>query len=195
MIEENERAAKFIRAIQRDGEQRRTAIMKEIDDETAAEQLRVTKVAEMKANETEEYERARMQEDTNRKLSNAVLQTGAELAQKRSQITDEVFAACKEEILAFTNSENYGDFLKASMQNLLAMLHTDTATFLAAEKDVQQANAVVPEGCTVEVDDEILLGGLRAKVGSMQADDTLDGKLDLQKEWFLQHSGMSIALS
>ena len=37
MIEENERAAKFMQAIQRDGEQRRAAIMKAIDAETDAE--------------------------------------------------------------------------------------------------------------------------------------------------------------
>ena len=37
MIEENERAAKFMQAIQRDGEKRRTAIIQSIDEEIAAE--------------------------------------------------------------------------------------------------------------------------------------------------------------
>ena len=37
MIEENERAAKFMQAIQRDGEKRRTAIIQAIDEEIAAE--------------------------------------------------------------------------------------------------------------------------------------------------------------
>ena len=37
MIEENERAAKFMQAIQRDGEKRRTAIIQAIDKEIAAE--------------------------------------------------------------------------------------------------------------------------------------------------------------
>ena len=40
----------------------------------------------------------------------------------------------------------------------------------------------------------IRLGGLRAKCGAVEADDTLDMKLEAQKDWFLQNSGMSIAL-
>lgn len=44
-------------------------------------------------------------------------------------------------------------------------------------------------------DTTIRLGGLRAKCGAVEADDTLDMKLEAQKDWFLQNSGMSIALS
>ena len=43
-------------------------------------------------------------------------------------------------------------------------------------------------------DATIRLGGLRAKSGAVEADDTLDMKLEAQKDWFLQNSGMSIAL-
>ena len=46
MIEENERAAKFMQAIQRDGEKRRTAIIQAIDEEIAAELEKVKTAAE-----------------------------------------------------------------------------------------------------------------------------------------------------
>ncbi len=49
MIEENERAAKFMQAIQRDGEKRRTAIIQSIDEEIAAELEKVKTAAEAKA--------------------------------------------------------------------------------------------------------------------------------------------------
>ena len=49
MIEENERAAKFMQAIQRDGEKRRTAIIQAIDEEIAAELEKVKTAAEAKA--------------------------------------------------------------------------------------------------------------------------------------------------
>lgn len=54
--------------------------------------------------------------------------------------------------------------------------------------------SAVPAGCEVTADTTIRLGGLRAKCGAVEADDTLDMKLEAQKDWFLQNSGMSIAL-
>ena len=50
--------------------------------------------------------------------------------------------------------------------------------------------------CKVESSDEITIGGCRAGVagGSTVADDTLDTRLEAQREWFLENSGMSVIL-
>ena len=96
MIEENERAAKFMQAIQRDGEKRRTAIIQSIDEEIAAELEKVKTAAEAKARQMGDYEKVRLQEETNRKLSHSVVETGAELAARRSEIAQQVFDACEE---------------------------------------------------------------------------------------------------
>ena len=47
-----------------------------------------------------------------------------------------------------------------------------------------------------ELLDEITIGGCRAGVigGSTVADDTLDTRLEAQREWFLENSGMSVIL-
>ena len=194
MIEENERAAKFMQAIQRDGEQRRTTIMKAIDEETDAELEKARAAAAAKAKQMADYEKVRLQEDTNRRLSHSVLDTGAELAHKRSDITNQIFALCEAQIDAFVNSDAYAEHLAQSAKALLGMLRCETAEFFARPQDVAAAQKAVPAGCTVTADAQIRLGGLRAKVGAMEADDTLDMKVDTQKEWFLQNSGMSIAL-
>lgn len=194
MIEENERAAKFMQAIQRDGEQRRAAIMKAIDDETAAELEKGKAAAEAKARQMGDYEKIRLQEETNRRLSHSVMDIEAELAQKRSQVTGEVIGACEAKIAEFVAGPEYAAYLAESAKALLKMLHADTAEFYARPADQQAANAALPAGCTLQPDAEIRLGGLRAKAGAMEADDTLDVKLDAQKDWFLQNSGMSIAL-
>ena len=194
MIEENERAAKFMQAIQRDGEQRRAAIMKAIDAETDAELEKAKAAAEAKAQQMGDYEKIRLQEDTNRRLSHSVMDIEAQLAQKRSQVTDEVIGACEEKLAAFVAGPEYSAYLKESARALLKMLHAETAEFYARPEDVKAAEAAVPAGCSVQPDEGIRLGGLRAKTGAVEADDTLDVKLDAQKDWFLQNSGMSIAL-
>ena len=141
-----------------------------------------------------DYEKVRLQEETNRKLSHSVVETGAELAARRSEIAQEVFDACEERLAAFTAKPEYADYLKKSADALLALLHADKAVFYARPQDVEAAKSAVPAGCEVTADTTIRLGGLRAKCGAVEADDTLDMKLEAQKDWFLQNSGMSIAL-
>lgn len=194
MIEENERAAKFMQAIQRDGEKRRTAIIQSIDEEIAAELEKVKTAAEAKARQMGDYEKVRLQEETNRKLSHSVVETGAELAARRSEIAQQVFEACEEKLAAFTAGPEYAGYLKKSAGELMQLLHAEKADFYARPQDVEAAKAAVPAGCAVTADATIRLGGLRAKSGSVEADDTLDMKLEAQKDWFLQNSGMSIAL-
>ena len=194
MIEENERAAKFMQAIQRDGEKRRAQIMQAIDQEVTAELEKIKADAAAKARQMGDYEKARLQEQTNRELSRSVLSTGAELAKRRGEIEEQVFAACEQELAAFTAGPDYAAYLQKSAQALLGLLHAETAQFYARPQDVQIAGAVLPAGCQVQADGQIRLGGLRATAGAMEADDTLDVKLQAQKDWFLQHSGMSIAL-
>lgn len=194
MIEENERAAKFMQAIQRDGEKRRAAIIQAIDEEIAAELEKVKTDAAAKAKQMGDYEKVRLQEDTNRKLSHSVLETGAELATRRNEIEQQVFDACEERLAQFTAKPEYTDYLRKSAEALLQLLHADKAEFFARTQDVEVAKKAVPADCAVSADPTIRLGGLRAKSGAVEADDTLDMKLDAQKDWFLQNSGMSIAL-
>ena len=66
MIDENERAAQFLQAIQRDAEHRRSEIVKAIDAETAAELEKQRTEAEKKAARMEEYETQRATENANR---------------------------------------------------------------------------------------------------------------------------------
>ena len=51
-------------------------------------------------------------------------------------------------------------------------------------------------GCTLQPDDSIRLGGLRAenRAAHMAADDTLSTRLAAQRSWFLENAGLSIEL-
>ena len=99
----------------------RTAIIQAIDEEIAAELEKVKTAAEAKARQMGDYEKVRLQEETNRKLSHSVVETGAELAARRSEIAQEVFDACEERLAAFTAKPEYADYLKKSADALLAL--------------------------------------------------------------------------
>ena len=105
-----------------------------------------------------------------------------------------MFAACEKEITNFVSSPDYGPFLKENAAGLLKLLRCDAAQFFARPQDLELARQNLPAGCTVEADATIRLGGLRARAGSTEADDTLDIRMENQKDWFLRSCGMSIAL-
>ena len=48
--------------------------------------------------------------------------------------------------------------------------------------------------CQLQADENILIGGLRAENNTKTADDTLDGRLADQEDWFFQNAGLSIAI-
>ena len=72
----------------------------------------------------------------------------------------------------------------------------DVELFLRKEDLVfsDDLKAIFKNGCVVTESDDIVYGGLRAadRKTHCLADDTLDTKLKEQKEWFLEHSGLSI---
>lgn len=102
MFEENERAAKFMQAIQRDGEKRRTAIIQAIDEEIAAELEKVKTAAEAKARQMGDYEKVRLRKETNRKLSHSVVETGCELAPPQRGSLRRCLTPAKSGLPAFT---------------------------------------------------------------------------------------------
>ncbi len=72
----------------------------------------------------------------------------------------------------------------------------DVELFLRKEDLVfsDDLKAIFKNSCVVTESDDIVYGGLRAadRKTHCLADDTLDTKLKEQKEWFLEHSGLSI---
>ena len=80
MIQEQERAEKFFRAMQRDAERRRREIARQVDAYTAAETERVQAQAERAARHQVEYESRRIEAETNRRLAKAAGAASAALA-------------------------------------------------------------------------------------------------------------------
>ena len=183
MIEENERAAKFMQAIQRDGEKRRTAIIQAIDEEIAA--------GAGKSEDRRRGQRGRwgtMRKSACRKRPTASCltvwwETGAELAARRSEIAHEVFDACEERLAAFTAKPNMPTIRKKSADALLALLHADKVGMGARPQDVEAAKSAVPAGCEVTADTTIR-GRPARQMRRAGGGRHVDMKLEAQKDWF-----------
>ena len=199
MLNQEERAAKFFDAITKDAEERHEEMTRKTRETVESGLEKAKTKAHSQAQAKIERERMLKEQEFNRTVANERTQQRARLTDKRGAITDEVFGDAREKLTAFTESDGYADFLKKSAAGVAAAFPQGDATVYGRPGDMRFADDIKKafgRDCKVESSDEITIGGCRAGVigGSTVADDTLDTRLEAQREWFLENSGMSVIL-
>lgn len=199
MLNQEERAAKFFDAITKDAEERHEEMTRKTRETVESGLEKAKTKAHSQAQAKIERERMLKEQEFNRTVANERTQQRARLTDKRGAITDEVFGDAREKLTAFTESDGYADFLKKSAAGFAAVFPQWDVTVYVRPGDMRFADDIKKafgRDCKVESNDEITIGGCRAGVagGSTVADDTLDTRLEAQREWFLENSGMSVIL-
>lgn len=199
MLNQEERAAKFFDAITKDAEERHEEMTRKTRETVESGLEKAKTKAHSQAQAKIERERMLKEQEFNRTVADERTQQRARLTDKRGAITDEVFGDAREKLVAFTESDGYADFLKKSAAGFAAVFPQRDVTVYVRPGDMRFADDIknaFGRDCKVESSDEITIGGCRAGVvgGSTVADDTLDTRLEAQREWFLENSGMSVIL-
>ena len=199
MLNQEERAAKFFDAITKDAEERHEEMTRKTRETVESGLEKAKTKAHSQAQAKIERERMLKEQEFNRTVANERTQQRARLTDKRGAITDEVFGDAREKLTAFTESDGYADFLKKSAAGFAAVFPQGDVIVYVRPGDMRFADDIknaFGRDCKVESSDEITIGGCRAGVfgGSTVADDTLDTRLEAQREWFLENSGMSVIL-
>lgn len=199
MLNQEERAAKFFDAITKDAEERHEEMTRKTRETVESGLEKAKTKAHSQAQAKIERERMLKEQEFNRTVANERTQQRARLTDKRGAITDEVFGDAREKLTAFTESDGYADFLKKSAAGFAAVFPQGDVIVYVRPGDMRFADDIKKafgRDCKVESSDEITIGGCRAGVagGSTVADDTLDTRLEAQREWFLENSGMSVIL-
>ena len=199
MLNQEERAAKFFDAITKDAEERHEEMTRKTRETVESGLEKAKTKAHSQAQAKIERERMLKEQEFNRTVANERTQQRARLTDKRGAITDEVFGDAREKLTAFTESDSYADFLKKSAAGFAAVFPQGDVIVYVRPGDMRFADDIknaFGRDCKVESSDEITIGGCRAGVvgGSTVADDTLDTRLEAQREWFLENSGMSVIL-
>ena len=170
---------------------------KKIDEETRL--IKKQRLASVKSQAIDkykdyiQYETARIQSEKNKLISSQTDASKKELAVLRREICDKVFLECKKRIEEFSESEAYKDFLKKSVGEVQSALEDEKITVLVREQDMALLEKL-DEKYSVKADSSIKLGGVKAvgQESGCLADNTLDLKLEAQKEWFLANSELKI---
>ena len=194
MIELKTRAEQFLKSIQAEGERQCAAIRSQTEAEVSSALAAARREEQARADRTIAFEAARAKTQANRTLSAARSQARAALAQRRQALADGVFAEAEARLADFTATQDYAAWLQAGAAELAARLGAGTVLY-ARPADCALL-AALPQGCTLQPDDTIRLGGLRAenKARGLAADDTLSTRLGAQRAWFLENAGLKIEL-
>lgn len=197
MISQDEKINLFLNAISENLELRR----KEINDEIAAvrkdEEEKALREATGRSEAYIETESAKIILQANRAQSVLETEFRNELAAERNVITDQVFAAVAAKLEDFTKTAGYREFIKKSAARFLSYYGEKQITVFFKTLDLQYEElilSVIGPHCRVIPDDSIRIGGCKAKSddSGVYLDDTLDSRLEVQRQSFYENSGLSV---
>lgn len=196
MLNQDVKLKNFLDAINHEAQENYDRILSEIEELSREELLETRTSAEKEANEFYNRAVSKNKAHSNGVISSARLSIRKKLCEKRNNITEDVFRSAREKLAEFTKSEEYKTFLQKSAEALKEELSAGAELFVR-EEDMKYADMIKEaygENCSVSADDDIVIGGIKGKDAdsSLMADDTLDGRLNSQYQWFLSSCEMSI---
>lgn len=115
---------------------------------------------------------------------------------KRNEIVESVFSDAGEKLLEFTNTEKYTNYIINSLKDIAELFKDNVCVIYVKESDMNKAVLIKEhiENCDVVCDNSIKLGGVKGYCEAINviADDTLDTKLNDQRVWFAENSGLKV---
>ena len=132
-----------------------------------------------------------------RELSKAENASRKSTFAKRQEIEDKVFERAKEKLLEYAGTDKYITKLLESAKTVSEKLTADDVTLYVCERDLKLKDKIISafgRKCDVQASNEIQIGGIMgiSRTVGLLADETLDTKLQNQREWFCENSGLTI---
>ena len=187
----------FLKAIRRYAKQQKSVMKGEVK-QLKTERL---KEAEEKAKrDSQRLIKDKLQETRTRQT--AILAKKTQDGQRklfiaRSAMVEEVFKMAADKLVAFAKSDAYAAKLTDSAKAIAAVFDGRDCVLYVNERDLGAAEgikALFGGSTEVRADKTIKIGGIRGYCASMGiiADETLDSKLEAQREWFVENAALSV---
>ena len=197
MASNDEKLSKFSTAINHYAQEQREKIEQEIAEYKQAQLEEAERQVLHEAYQLIQGEMTAMRDEIVRDIAHREMNARKQLLEKRRQIEEEVFDKAKNRLIDYTKSAQYPSLLQKYTRGL-SELFPESGTVLCVKKDDLQYEDLLRQAfakdCTVQADQDILIGGVRAfhAEKGIMADETLDTMLESQHEWFEETSGMSV---
>lgn len=187
----------FLKAIHKYAEQQRNAMR------TEAEQLKDEKLKAADAKGRRDSVKLIKDKITQkRNLETSQLAKKQQDSQKRlfvmrNEMTQKVFEMAEKKLAEYTASADYQTKLAKSADEIAELFGSNDCILYINKRDIDAVEALKSRftgNVTVEADKSVRIGGIKGycKAMSIVADETLDSKLDAQREWFIENSGLTV---
>lgn len=195
MINNSSKTERFLKAINSDADARCEKIKNDVDEYIENEIKKTRRLARQNVRPVRSSEFDRLNEEINAELSENETKEIEKLVARRSEITEKVFAQAVEKIKAFAESDSYRGFIINSVSNIKAAIG-DEAVIILRPDDKKLEAEIKALGNAVKYDEFIKLGGCKGENlrTAMTVDDTLDARLETEKQNFYSYSGLSLSL-
>lgn len=187
----------FLKAIKKYASDQKAAL----DNEVEQLKSRKLKEAEEKAkHDSEKLINDKLEEKRNQQTSILAMKTQEgqkKLFLERAAMTEEVFKKAQDKLIEYTNTDKYPEKLRKNASEIAELFGNNDCVLYVNERDLNSADSIKAAfGGNAEVvaDKSIKIGGIKGYCESMGivADETLDSKLAMQKDWFIENSGLSV---
>lgn len=188
--------SKFLDAINKYAEQQKAQITQEIEDYKNTKIEQATAQGLQDAYDLIREDIARRKAVIVNDLAKKELELRNDLFHERQSLADKVFEQAKEQLLAYTKTDEYTAFLTRSINEIKEKCGTARCVISIAPFDEEKRDlieSVLPDA-QITVDPHILIGGIRANCPALGIlmDDTLDARLEAQREWFIENCSMKV---
>lgn len=187
----------FLKAIEKYAEEQRSKIQSEAED-----------FKERELNKAEEEGLREAYVLIQKKMTDIKTQISADLSRaetasrrktfvRRQEIENEVFEKAAEKLKDYTGTDKYLKSLEESAKKIAKALNSDDVVLKIKESDMKHKNKIYlafGRKCDIQPTNDISIGGIvgvSKKLGLL-ADETIDSRLSLQKEWFCEKSGLKV---
>ena len=187
----------FLQAIEKYAEEQRGKLLTEAEAFKEREINTAEEEGLKEAYELVQREMAEINSAISGEISKAEADSRRRIFERRREIEDDVFERAKQKLIAFTESDRYGAMLIKCAIDISRALNSDDVVLYVRECDLRYKKKLrdfFGKDCEILPSDDIIIGGitgLSRKLGLI-ADETLDTRLSYQREWFHEHSGLTV---
>ena len=203
MLTQEEKLSKFTLAINEYAQEQHDRIMREVEAQNAIELEKAEKEFREESYKTIQRRTGEVRSMISRELAEKESAGKKALLARRNAIEQEVFERAAAKLEEFTKTDAYKTYLRrAAIEAKKTFIkcgeeHMASTVIYIRDRDKKCSPLIKTAfgDCTVKVDPNIVLGGLRAENAEIGRvlDVTLDVNLEQQHEWFAEHSGLTIA--
>lgn len=199
MSQSEKKLDKFSSAVLKDAEEQRAKILAEIEEYRKSELEKAEEEILHDAYVMIQNEIASIKNRHSRKISLAELEGRRNQLILRDQLTSKVFDEAASLVVKFTKSDEYKQYMINLVKKCCAQIPKGSIIIKVKGDDLAlSADLAAASGCDAKVEASVAirLGGVLVSnpEKGIVVDETLDLKLNSQKDWFTSISGLSISI-